>query len=108
MQHSVEPSTRFLVAGQNLLRCIDWVADMDRVCRYMNEDEPTWVETLRVRCCPPPLTDEERMAYDPPEGSRVEVLFSDEQESWWEGEVKTKKGGFFVIAFPDEGDQVDA
>jgi len=44
--------------------------------------------------------------YDPPEGSRVEVLFTEEQESWWEGEVRTKKGGFFVISFPDEGDSV--
>jgi hypothetical protein len=42
--------------------------------------------------------------YDPPEGERVEVLFEEEQESWWEGEVRTKKGSFFVIAFPDEGD----
>ena len=44
--------------------------------------------------------------YDPSEGEHVEVLFEEEQESWWEGEVRTKEGGFFVIAFPDEGDRV--
>jgi hypothetical protein len=49
--------------------------------------------------------------YDPSEGEHVEVLFLFEDlhvlmESWWEGEVRTKKGGFFVIAFPDEGDTV--
>ena len=46
--------------------------------------------------------------YDPSEKEHVEVLFEEEQESWWEGEVRTKKGGFFVIAFPDEGDTVSA
>ena len=44
--------------------------------------------------------------YDPSEGEHVEVLFEEEQESWWEGEVRTKKGVFFEIAFPDEGDRV--
>ena len=74
--------------------------------RYQNETEPTWVDSARVRARPPPMSPQEMATYDPPEGERVEVLFEEEQESWWEGEVRTKKGGFFVIAFPDEGDSV--
>jgi len=74
--------------------------------RYEGEDDATWVEAARVRAPPRQLSPQERAEYDPPEGARVEVLFTDEQESWWEGEVRTKKGGFFVIAFPDEGDSV--
>jgi len=64
------------------------------------------VEAARVRACPSAMVPHEMATYDPPEGSRVEVLFTEEQESWWEGEVRTKKGGFFVISFPDEGDSV--
>jgi hypothetical protein len=64
------------------------------------------VDAARVRAPPRQMSPQEQAAYDPPEGARVEVLFTEEQESWWEGEVRTKKGGFFVIAFPDEGDTV--
>ena len=74
--------------------------------RYQNEQDPTWVDAARVRARPPPMSPQEMAAYDPSNGESVEVLFTEEQESWWEGYVKTKKGGFFVIAFPDEGDAV--
>ena len=76
----------------------------ETLVRYQNETELTWVDSARVRARPPPRSPQEMSTYDPPEGERVEVLFEEEQESWWEGEVRTKKGGFFVIAFPDEGD----
>ena len=59
-----------------------------------------------MRARPPPRSPQEMATYDPSEGEHVEVLFEEEQESWWEGEVRTKEGGFFVIAFPDEGDRV--
>ena len=53
------------------------------------------------------MTLQETEEYDPPEGARVEVLVTDEQESWWEGEVRQKKGGFYVINFPEEGEMVN-
>ena len=59
-----------------------------------------------MRARPQPRSLQEMATYDPSEGEHVEVLFEEEQESWLEGEVRTKKGGFFVIAFPDEGDRV--
>jgi hypothetical protein len=77
-----------------------------KLVRYENETETTWVDAARVRARPPPMTPQEMADYDPPVGARVEVLFTDEQESWWEGEVFLKRGGFFLISFPDEGEMV--
>eukprot|EP00961_Rhodomonas_salina_P118244 1591247-Rhodomonas_salina.5 len=46
------------------------------------------------------------MGFDPREGDKVEVSFSAEGdfESWWEGEVRKKHGGFFFVSFPDDGE----
>jgi hypothetical protein len=52
------------------------------------------------------MTPQEMADYDPPVGARVEVLFKIEQESWWEGEVFRKRGSFFIINFPEEGEMV--
>ena len=77
-----------------------------KLVRYENDTEPTWVDAARVHARPPPMTPQEMTDYDPPVGARVEVLFTDEQESWWEGEVLRKRGGFFLISFPEEGEMV--
>ncbi len=77
-----------------------------KLVRYENETETTWVDTARVRARPPPMTPQEMTDYDPPVGARVEVLFKIEQESWWEGEVFRKRGSFFIINFPEEGEMV--
>ena len=59
------------------------------------------------------MTPQEMTEYDPPAtvGALGEVLFlflfTDEQESWWKVEVtqvSLKKGDFFAIDFPDEGE----
>ena len=79
-----------------------------KLVRYKNETEPTWGDVARVRARPPPMTPQEMSEYDPPVDARVEVLFTIEQESWWEGEVFRKKGGFFIINFPDEDEMVSS
>ena len=67
------------------------------------------------------MTPQEMADYDPPEGARVEVLqvlTSRRQlvggraalyySSWWEGEVRQKKGGFYTINFPDVREMVNS
>ncbi len=45
------------------------------------------------------MTSQQMVEYDPLVGARVEVLFTDEQECWWVGEVHGKRGGLFAIVF---------
>jgi hypothetical protein len=67
------------------------------------------------------MTPQEMEDYDPPEGARVEVLqvLTSRRPlvggravlyygSWWEGEVRQKKGGFYSINFPDEPEMVNS
>ena len=61
---------------------------------------------MRVHVRPPTKTPQEIADYDPPVGSWVEDFYTDDGECWWEGEVRNKKGWFYVIEFPDEDEMV--
>eukprot|EP00961_Rhodomonas_salina_P019980 268649-Rhodomonas_salina.2 len=52
--------------------------------RYLGEDEVLWVDAARVRALPPSRSLDEVMSFDPREGDKVEVSFSEEGEfeSW--------------------------
>ena len=53
-----------------------------------------------ICCC------QDRASFDPRQGDKVEVSFSEEDqvESWWEGDIYQIKGDFFIVGFSDQQD----